>query len=70
MESDLTLIIWAGLVLVAAPALLFWLIRRRQRRARALHEAALSAATAPTMIRPDPQGGAPISQKPPPTTRA
>lgn len=53
MESALVLIVWVGLVvLVGPPALLIWLIRRRQRRVRALRDAAIAAAAAPL---PSPQ---------------
>jgi hypothetical protein len=47
METAITLIVWAGLVLIGPPALLFWLVRRRRRRERAAAEAAATAALAP-----------------------
>jgi hypothetical protein len=48
MDSALAVIVWVGLVLVGPPALLFWLIRRRKRRERALRDATIAAAADPS----------------------
>ena len=52
MDSALTLIAWVGLVLAGPLALLFWLVRRRRQRERALREAARDVAMAITVIAP------------------
>ncbi len=53
MESAMTLIVWAGLVLIGPPALLFWLVRRRRRRGRVAAEAAAAAAAAQLPAAPE-----------------
>ncbi len=49
MAGTLTLIVWVGLVLIGPPVLLFWLIRRRRRRAHAMRDQ-VAIAVLPTLV--------------------